>query len=198
MRKLLLLAALLAACGGCSHLPWAGPQGGAAGDFPQPAISAYRLGPSDVIEVQVWKEPELTRAMVVRSDGKVSLPLVGEVAAAGKTTSELEAELAQGLRQFVENPVVTVIVAQANSSKFYVMGEVMRPGEYGLPRRITVLQAISTAGGFTEWANQRRLVLIRRSSGEQQQMRINYKLIVSGARPQDNCMLLPGDTIVVP
>jgi polysaccharide export outer membrane protein len=157
------------------------------------------MGSSDVIEVQVWKEAELTRVMSVRSDGKVSLPLVGEVVASGKTTSELEGELARGYKQFVENPVVTVMVLQANSSKFYVTGQVQRPGEYSLPRGITVLQAISTAGGFTEWADQKSLVLVRAAAGQPpQRLRINYNKVVSGARPQDNCILLPGDTIVVP
>lgn len=201
MRNLILFTVALAAVvavAGCSHLPWSAPQGELAGEFPQPTIDAYRMGASDVIEVQVWKEPELTRTVIVRSDGKVSLPLLGEVAAAGKTTGEFEAELAACYRDFVANPVVTVMVVQPNSSKFYVTGQVMRPGEYSLPRGLTVLQAISTAGGFTEWANERGLVLIRRAGGEQQHMRIDYKKIISGSRPQDNCLLLPGDTIVVP
>lgn len=199
MRSLLFAAALaMLLLAGCSHLPWSGGGGKLAGEFPQPNIDSYRIGCSDVLEVQVWKEVELSRPVMVRSDGKVTLPLVGEVVAAGKTTGELSAALTEGLRRYVENPVVTVSVIQPNSSKFYVMGQVMRPGEYSLPRALTVVQAISTAGGFTEWANERRLVLIRRAGGQEQHMRIDYKRIVSGDRPQDNCTLLPGDTIVVP
>ena len=201
MRSLLVWAAVaawLALCG-CSYLPWSGPGGQLAGEVPHPGLDTYRIGCSDVIEVAVWKEPDLTRPVVVRADGKVTLPLLGEVAAAGKTTGQLEAELADGFRRYVENPVVTVAVVQPNSCKFYVTGQVMRPGEYSLPRGITVLQAISTAGGFTEWANQRRLVLIRRAAGQpEQHLRIDYQRVVSGERPQDNCVLLPGDTIVVP
>jgi len=201
MRSLLILAvvaAMVAVCG-CSLMPWSGPGGELAGEVPQPTVDAYKMGCSDVIEVQVWKEPELTRALVVRGDGKVSLPLLGEVVAAGKTTGQLESELAKSYRQYMENPVVTVMILQPNSSKFYVTGQVMRPGEYSLPRSITVLQAISTAGGFTEWADARQLVLIRRLGGQpEQHLRIDYKRVISGDRPQDNCLLLPGDTIVVP
>ena len=200
MRSLLFAAALAALliAAGCSYLPWSGPGGKLAGEFPQPALDSYRIGCSDVLEVQVWKEVELSRPVIVRSDGRVSLPLLGDVAAAGKTTGDLSAELAKGWRRFVENPVVTVSIIQPNSAKFYVMGQVMRPGEYSLPRALTVVQAISTAGGFTEWANERRLVLIRRLGGQEQHLRVDYKRIVSGDRPQDNCLLLPGDTIVVP
>ncbi len=201
MKRLLLaaaVAALATACG-CAGLGWFGSGGGQmAGDVPQAASIDYRLGCSDVVELQVWKEPDLSRPVVIRADGKVSLPLLGEVRAAGKTTGELSNELAERYRQYLENPVITVSVIQPNSWKFYVVGQVTRPGEYSLPRGITVVQAISTAGGFTEWANERGLVLIRQAGGQQQHLRIDYRKLVSGARPQDNCVLLPGDTIVVP
>jgi polysaccharide export outer membrane protein len=202
MRGLLFLVVLcsLAAAAGCASLPWFDSGDGAQ---PQAAlapatIDVYRLGCSDVVEVNVWKEPDLTRAVVVRSDGKVSLPLLGEVPAEGKTTSDFGAELAKAYQSFLENPTVTVTVLQANSSKFYVMGQVTRPGEYALVRGITVVQGVSTAGGFTEWANSRKLVLLRRAGGKEQRVRVNYREIVSGQRPQDNYVLLPGDTIVVP
>lgn len=200
MRKSLYVAAvvMLAGFAGCAYLPWWGPQGELAGDVPQPPMDSYRIGSADVLEVAIWKEPDLTRLSTVRTDGKISLPLLGEVQAAGRSTGDLEKELTSKYKSYVENPVVSVIVVQPNSSKFYVVGQVTRPGEYNLPRGITVLQAISTAGGFTEWADQHGLVLIRRAGGEQQHLRVDYLRIVGGSRPQDNCLLLPGDTIVVP
>ncbi|MFH0810093.1 MAG: polysaccharide biosynthesis/export family protein [Pseudomonadota bacterium] len=201
MRRVVFAAVLLCwvffACG-CSWLPGLEPKAQMAGDVPQPSEDTYRMGCSDVIELQVWKEPDLTHQVVIRTDGKISLPLLGEVVAAGKTTGQLEAELVEGYSQFLANPVVTVVVREPNSSKFFVVGEVMRPGEYSLPRGITVLQGISTAGGFTEWANRRKLLVVRRLGDQEQHLRVDYKRVVFGDRPQDNCPLLPGDTIVVP
>lgn len=159
---------------------------------------SYIIGASDVIEVQVWKEPDLSRTITVRTDGKISLPLIDEITAAGLTALELQELIEEKYKAYVQDPVVSVIVLEPLSSKFYVVGEVNRPGEYPLNKRTTVLQALSTAGGFAEWAKRDKIVVIRKAASGDIKIKVNYDKVVSGKDFSQNIVLEPGDTIIVP
>jgi polysaccharide export outer membrane protein len=158
----------------------------------------YVIGPQDVVDISVWKEPDLSRTVPVRPDGKISLPLVNDVQAAGLTPTQLGAQITSGLTKFVTNPQVTVIVSQINSQRIYVLGEVTRTGSYVLLPQMTVLQALSDAGGFTPFANSKKIYVLRQDSGKQQKLPFNYKDVVSGKDPGQNIELKPGDTVIVP
>jgi polysaccharide biosynthesis/export protein len=158
----------------------------------------YRVGLEDVLDVSVWRDPELSRTVPVRPDGYISLPLAGEILAAGKTAVELEAVIKQKLAPFFQEPRVTVIVSEVNSPRVYVTGEVARPGAYPLRGRVSVLQAIALAGGFSDFANSRRIVVLRnqKTGGA---IRVNYEdLIDASAKERLDFFLMPGDTVVVP
>jgi polysaccharide export outer membrane protein len=163
-----------------------------------PPSAQYTIGPEDIIKINVWKEPELSVSVPVRSDGKISLPLIHDVFVVGLTPLEVKEELTKKLSQYVENPTVSVIVEQINSLKIFVTGEVKTPGVYELDREINVLQAISMAGGFTEWAKKRNIKVFRKLRGVEKTITVNYNAIVSGKHPELNIPLQPGDTIVVP
>ena len=152
----------------------------------------YRLGPEDVIEVFVWKEPDLSTTVVVRPDGRVSLPLTGEVEAKGKTAAELQKEITERLRQFVSEPVVNVIVKEVNNPKISVLGQVRRPDIYKMKQRITLLDAIAMAGGFTEFAKRDRVIVIRNGS----RIRFDVKQLVADGK-SDLFYLLPFDTVYI-
>jgi polysaccharide export outer membrane protein len=158
----------------------------------------YRIGAQDVLAVSVWKEPDLSREVPVRPDGKISLPLLNDVQAAGLSPTQLAANITTGLEKFMTSPQVTVIVTQINSQRVYILGEVGRAGAYGLLPGMTVLQALSNAGGFTPYANVKNVYVLREENGKQQKLYFNYKDVVSGKRPEQNIELRPGDTIVVP
>jgi polysaccharide export outer membrane protein len=130
----------------------------------------YRVGPEDVLEVFVWREPELTATVVVRPDGKISLPLISELDASGKTAAQLQQEVRAGLRQYLEDPVVSVIVKEVNSPKLSVLGQVRKPDRYRIKQRITVLEAIAMAGGFTDFAKRDKVVVIRNHGREAQRI----------------------------
>ena len=159
------------------------------------ATSEYLIGPADVLQVIVWKEPELSRAVTVRFDGMVTVPLIGDVAAAGRTTTQLAETLTQGLRRFIEVPRVTVGIEQANSARFYVVGQVGKSGEFPLSGPTTVLQALALAGGFKDFAKTDGIVIVRK---DQTVVPVNYKRIADGKDVAQNVLLSPGDTIVVP
>ena len=160
---------------------------------------SYTLGYGDVISVLVWKEPDFTTAdSVVRLDGKITLPLVNDLQAAGRTTRQLKAHLEIVLRKYIDNPVVTVILKEARSQRFYILGEVARTGEYALSKELTVLQALAVAGGFTEWANKKEIFVLRRSEGGDTVLKVNYLQIVAGKDFKGNIILQADDTIVVP
>lgn len=158
--------------------------------------SRYKIQISDTLEVNVWKEEDLTQEVQVRRDGMISLPLVDEMQAAGLTTVQLKQNISQSLSNFIENPVVTVIVKEQGSS-FYIIGEIDQIGEYPLTKNISLVQALALAGGFTEWANKNELLLIRRIEGQDKRYILSYDDIVSGKKATDNVLLQPGDTIVV-
>jgi len=171
----------------------------AAASSTKPHDNSFVIGNDDVLAINVWKEPDISRSIPVRSDGKISLPLVGEVQAAGQTPLKLETEIASKLKNFISDPEVTVMVQQINSQKFNVMGQVNRPGSYALANSATVLDAIAIAGGFRDFAKQKSIYVLRQNpDGTQARLVFNYKEVVKGHNPSQNVKLQPHDTIVVP
>jgi polysaccharide export outer membrane protein len=161
--------------------------------------SEYRVGAGDVLEIATWKELELTRKEVlVRVDGRISFPLLGDIPAAGMTPMELTETIQKGLKGYVTAPVVTVTVTTPGSQKVYVLGEVMKTGEYPILKSLTVLQAFALAGGFTQWASKDEIILIRKDGAKDRIYKINYKDIVKGRDVENNLALQANDTIVVP
>ncbi len=159
----------------------------------------YIIGPDDVLAINVWKEPEISRAVPVRSDGRISLPLVGEVQAAGRTPHELKEEITKKLENYISSPEVTVIVQDIRSKKFNVLGQVMRPGAYLLTNSTTVLDAIALAGGFRDFAKQKNIYVLRKNAdGTETRLPFNYKDVIKGKNMEQNIKLQPRDTIVVP
>jgi polysaccharide biosynthesis/export protein len=158
----------------------------------------YIIGPQDVLDISVWKEAELTRTVPVRPDGKISMPLLNDVPAAGLTPNQLAAQITASLKRFVTDPQVTVIVAQINSQRVYILGEVTRTGAYPLLPDMTMLQALSSAGGFTQFANRKKIYMFRIENGKQVKYPFDYKAVIDGKRPDENVVLKAGDTIVVP
>jgi polysaccharide biosynthesis/export protein len=166
---------------------------------PKPHDAAYVIGSSDVLAITVWKEPEISRSIPVRPDGKISLPLVGELQAAGRTPLQLEQDISGKLKAYITNPDVNVIVQQILSEKYNVLGRVAKPGSYLLSSTTTVLDAIATAGGFLDFAKQKGVYILRSTpGGGQTRLAFNYKDVVKGKRPEQNIKLEPGDTVVVP
>jgi polysaccharide export outer membrane protein len=157
---------------------------------------SYVIGSQDMLDISVWREPDFSRTVPVRPDGKISLPLLNDMQAAGLTPSQLAAELTKSLNKFVTNPQVTI--TQINSQRFYILGEAARPGAYTLIPEMTILQALSNAGGFTPYANSKKIYLLREENGKQQKLSFNYKDVVAGKRTEQNIVLKNGDTIVVP
>lgn len=158
----------------------------------------YVIGDDDLLEINVWKDQELSKTVPVRSDGKISLPLVGEVQAAGRTPLQLEGDITSRLRSFMNDPEVTVIVAKINSQKFNVMGEVNRPGSYPLSITTTVMDAIATAGGFRDFAKKKDVIVLRQNpNGTESRFTFNWDAYIKGKNPQRNIRLQPGDTVVV-
>jgi polysaccharide biosynthesis/export protein len=158
----------------------------------------YVIGAQDVLDISVWKEPEVSRTVPVRPDGKISLPLLNDVQAAGQTPAQLAAQITESLKKFVANPQVTVIVTTINSQRVYIMGEVTRPGAYPLLPEMTILQALSSGGGFTQYANTKKIYLLRQANGKSEKFPFNYKEAIAGKRSEQNIVLKAGDTIVVP
>ena len=218
MRKMIpfLAAAFLLASAGSTPLPAqdksAGRQdsaaapvrsGAFAGDSPKAATPAttdpsYVIGPEDMLDINVWKEPDMTRIVPVRPDGKISLPLINDVQAAGSTPQQLAATVTERLRKFLTEPQVTVIVTQINSQRVFVVGEVLRAGAFPLIPGMTVLQALSSAGGFTTFADVKKIHVMRLVNGKRLQLPFNYREVLKGDNPDQNIKLEPGDTVVVP
>jgi polysaccharide biosynthesis/export protein len=163
-----------------------------------PIDPRYKIGAQDVLQIDVWKEPELTRSVPVRPDGKITLPLLNDLQAAGLTPMELAGEIREGLKKFINSPQVTVSVTTINSRRIYVTGEITRPGAFPLLPEMTVLQALTSAGGFTQFARIKNIYVLRVEGGQQVKLPFNYKAVVGGKKPEDNIQLQPGDTVVVP
>jgi polysaccharide biosynthesis/export protein len=158
----------------------------------------YVIAPQDTLDISVWKEPDLTRTVPVRPDGKISLPLLDDVQAGGLTPPQLAAEITQKLKKYLTDPRVTVIVTTIANQRVYVLGEVTRAGAYPLLSGMTLLQALSSAGGFTQFANPKNIYLLRVENGKQIKHAFNYKDVVNGKNLDQNLELKSGDTIVVP
>jgi len=159
----------------------------------------YKIGAGDILEITIWKEPDLSRPEVlVRTDGKISFPLLNDVQAAGLTPLEMKKNMEVGLKEFISNPFVTITVRSPESQKIYILGEVMNTGEYPLSKNLTVLQAFALAGGFTEWASKKEIILMRKEGGHDKMYHINYKSIVKGNDLSQNLKLKADDTIIVP
>lgn len=158
----------------------------------------YIIGAQDVLDISVWKEPEVSRVVPVRPDGKISLPLLNDVQAAGLTPSQLAAQITVSLKKYVTSPQVTVIVTTINSQRIYIIGEVTRPGAFPMLPGMNVLQGLSSAGGFTQFAKTKGIYVLRMEGGKQQKYSVNYKDVVSGKHPEQDIVLKAGDTIVVP
>jgi polysaccharide export outer membrane protein len=180
-----------------SHSPSAAPENTKTNAAGYTAGPEYRIGPEDVISINVWGTPELTRDATVRPDGKISLPLIQDIQAEGLTSTELSERIRGKLLPFLKDPTVSVIVKEINASKFFIIGYVARPGTYPLRGDITVLQAISLGGGFTPFASPKKLRLVRNVKGKQDVRVINYYDIIERGG-EGNYLLKPGDTLVVP
>jgi len=159
----------------------------------------FIIGADDVLAINVWKEPEISRAVPVRSDGKISLPLVGELEASGQTPSQLEKEITAKLKSYISEPEVTVMVQEIRSQRINVLGMVVKPGSYLLTKSMTVLDAIAAAGGFRDFAKQKSVYVLRVApNGAQQKLPFNYKDVIKGKNFEQNVKLQTRDTIVVP
>ena len=162
------------------------------------ALPDYYLAPGDILQVSVWKEPSLRESVFVRLDGKITVPLIGDVVAAGRTIEQLTSEVTTRLKGFLETPQVTITLAQAVSARFFVIGEVSRTGAYPLTGRTTVLQALALAGGFREFAKRERIVVIREKRGERNAINFNFRDLGDGVKLEQNIVLESGDTVIVP
>ncbi len=161
--------------------------------------SSYVIGANDVLAINVWKEPDISRSVPVRSDGRISLPLVGELQASGQTPRQLEQEITKRLQSYISEPEVTVIVTASNSQRVNIMGMVTKPGAYLLTSSTTVLDAIAMAGGFKDFAKQKSIYVLRQApDGTQKRIPFNYKEVIKGKDPEQNIRLQAGDTLVVP
>lgn len=165
----------------------------------QPEDPNYLIGANDLLAINVWKEPEVSREVPVRSDGKISLPLIGEVQAGGRSPADLKMEIAEKLKNFISQPEVTVIVKEMRSKKFNILGQVVRPGSFLLANSTTVLDALALAGGFRDFAKKKAIYVLRKNAdGTEVRLHFNYKEVVNGKNSEQNVRLLPGDTVIVP
>lgn len=165
----------------------------------KPHDENFVIGNDDVLAISVWNEPNLTKSVPVRSDGRISLPLAGELQAAGRTPLQLERDITEKLKNFITTPEVTVIVQQVNSRKFNVLGEVGRPGSYPLTAATTVMDAIATAGGFRDFAKKSSVYVLRKApDGSESRLKFNYKEFIKGKNSDQNVKLEPNDTVIVP
>jgi polysaccharide export outer membrane protein len=162
-----------------------------------PAASDYVIGADDTLHISVWKEPDLSETLPVRPDGKISMPLLNDITAAGLTPLQLKDSLTEKLKKYIADPRVTVVVTAMNSRRIFVSGEVLHTGPMVLLPHMTMLQALSQAG-FTQFANVKGIYLLRTENGKQEKLPFNYKEVIKGNHPEQNIALKPGDTLVVP
>ena len=162
------------------------------------APSQYIIGPEDVLEISVWKEPDLQREVLVRPDGRISFPLAGDFKAAGRTPDQVQQVITQRIQRYIPEPVVTVTVKNIGGNKIYVIGQVKSPGAYVIGRYVDVLQALTLAGGLTEFAKEGDIRIIRRGAGKESVFPFEYNDVKKGRKLQQNIILQGGDTVVVP
>lgn len=167
---------------------------------PQPVIvdAGYQLGPEDILDISVWKEEGLKKEVLVRPDGGISFPLIGEIQAVGKTTGQLQKEIAQRLEKYIPDPVVSVAILKIVGNKIYVIGKVNRPGEFAAGRYIDVLQALSMAGGLTPFAAENKIKIMRKENGQDVVIPFQYSKVQKGENLEQNITLKNGDVVVVP
>jgi polysaccharide export outer membrane protein len=159
----------------------------------------YIIGPSDVLAINVWKDSELTRTVTVRPDGKISLPLIGELAVSGLTAASVQRLIAQRLTEYISTPQVAVIVQEVKSQTYIVVGRIAKPGAYQLGKPTTVLESIAIAGGFLDFAKVSKVSIIRRrAGGPSETLHFDYKKVIKGQNPEQNVELKSGDIIIVP
>ena len=158
----------------------------------------YKIGSGDVLSLITWKEPDFTLDAVVRIDGKITFPLLDDIQAAGRTPVDVKNDIEERLKEYIADPIVTVIVKDPFSQKIYILGEVAKTGEYPLLKELSVLQAFALAGGFTEWASKNEIILLRREGGKAKIIRIKYKDITKGKKLELDMLLRANDTIIVP
>lgn len=164
-----------------------------------PVSATYIIRPADVLDISVWHQPDLSfKGLPVRPDGKISLPLISDVQAAGLTSMELAQTITAKLKSYVKDPLVTVVVSAVNSQRYYVLGEVGHAGVFALLPGLTALQALSAAGGFSQFAKTNKIYILRTVNGKQEKLPFNYKNVIKGKDLQENIHLRPGDTIIVP
>jgi len=185
--------------GACASAAQRAGQGGTRGGTNEVAVSEYRIGPGDVLRIDVWREPDASMAAaLVRFDGKLSLPLVGQVDVVGLTPTELQAVLATKYGTIIRDPRVTVMVSTPNNLKVYVIGEVRREGSLRLEAPTTVLQALAESGGVTDYAKRGKIYVLRVVNKKQVRLPFDFNAVLKGSKPEQNVILQPGDTVVVP
>ena len=195
---LVTVIVMLAVQAGAQTSSASAPASASASSADKPHDDSFVIGNDDVLAINVWKEPDISRSIPVRSDGKISLPLVGEVQAAGLTPLKLEKDIAAKLKNFISEPEVTVMVQQVNSQKFNILGQVTKPGSYVIANSPTVLDAIALAGGFRDFAKKKSIYVLRHSASGESRLTFNYKEVSEGKNMAQNVKLQPGDTIIVP
>jgi polysaccharide export outer membrane protein len=203
LHRFLLLAAVLfvSACGlqpfgnptaQQPTVPYLGPAADTSAEY------EYGLQPGDVIQVSVWREPELDRVVRVRPDGGISFPLLGDIQAEGKSIDDLNYEIAEGLSAYIPNPEVTVSLQESEGNSIYIIGRVNNPGAFLARRPVDVMQALSLAGGLTPFANERKIRILRQEGNRQRSIPFDYSEVLKGNRLEQNITLRAGDTLVVP
>jgi polysaccharide export outer membrane protein len=165
---------------------------------PDGAAPPYAIGIGDVLAVSVWKNDDFSADAVVRPDGRISLPLIGDVQVAGRTTDETREVVRAALGKVIADPVVSVRVTAINSRNVFVIGQVIRPGMYALTERMTILQALAAAGGLTKWGRPHAIMVTREIAGKPIRLPFDYDEVIAGRRLEQNVLLAPGDTVVVP
>jgi polysaccharide export outer membrane protein len=193
-----LIFALLLICSCAPQMSPLTEAQAAAAAVATPDQDKYLLGPEDAIEISVWKEPDLTKQLVVRPDGKITYPLIGEVQAAGRTVKDLKEDILKRLEKFVTDAHVTVILLKAQNYKIFVTGKVNKPGEFLTGKPVNVMQAIAMAGGLTPFASPRSIMVLRTVGGKEEVFPFNYRDVAKGQFLEQNRILLPGDVVVVP
>lgn len=196
--RLLLIGTWLALLGGCAPTPTTGDDAAAPAPTAATPASGYLIGPEDVLDISVWREEGLQREVLVRPDGGISFPLAGEVAVAGRTPEAVQQEIAERLRRYIPQAVVTVSVKQIAGYRVYVIGKVNNPGQFTVGRYVDVIQALTLAGGLTPYAREGDIKIIRRNGSGESVFPFQYSAVKNGELLDQNIMLYSGDVVVVP